>query len=142
MTRSYVPAWLRERVALQARGRCGYCLTAELVTGAPLAVDHLVPEALGEPTEEGNLWLGCNQCNLHRGDRVAARDPLTEAWAPLFNPRRQVWAEHFRWTPAGDEIVGLTPVGRATVQALQLNRPLLARARRGWVMAGWHPPRG
>lgn len=80
-----MPAWLRERVALQARGRCGYRLTAELVTGAPLAADHLVPEALGGPTEEGNLWLACSQCNLHRGDRVAARDPLTEAWAPLFN---------------------------------------------------------
>ncbi len=147
MSKGYVPAWLRERVAAQARHCCGYCLTAEVVTGAPLVIDHLIPEALGGPTEEDNLWLACNQCNLHKGDRATARDPLTEAWVPLFNPRRQAWAEHFRWAAAGDEIVGLTPVGRATVQALRLNRPLLVRARcgwvraGGWVQAGWHPPR-
>jgi 5-methylcytosine-specific restriction endonuclease McrA len=140
MSKTYVPTWLRERVAAQARHRCGYCLTAEAVTGAPLVIDHLIPEALGGPTEEENLWLACSQCNLHKGDRVTVRDPLTEEWAPLFNPRRQIWAEHFRWTPTGDEVVGLTPVGRATVQALQLNRPLLVRARRAWVAVGWHPP--
>ncbi len=140
MSKSYVPVWLRERVAAQARHRCGYCLTAEAVTGAPLVIEHLIPEALGGPTEEANLWLACSQCNLHKGDRIIARDPLTEAWVALFNPRHQVWAEHFRWTPAGDEVIGLTSVGRATAQALQLNRTLLVRARQGWVKAGWHPP--
>ncbi len=140
MSRSIIPAWLRQRVAAQARYRCGYCLTAEAVTGTPLVIDHLIPEALGGATEETNLWLACSQCNLHKGDRITARDPLTEAWAPLFDPRRQIWGEHFRWSAAGDEIVGLTPTGRATVQALRLNRPLLVRARRAWAEVGWHPP--
>ena len=140
MSKSYVPAWLRERVATQARHRCGYCLTTEAVTGTALVIDHLIPEALGGPTEEDNLWVACSQCNLHKGDRITARDPLTEEWVPLFNPRRQVWSEHFRWTATADEMIGLTPVGRATVEALQLNRVLLVRARRNWVTAGWHPP--
>lgn len=34
----------------------------------------------------------------------------------------------------------LTPVGRATVEALQLNNEFIMPARRHWVMAGWHPP--
>ena len=79
MSKSYVPVWLRERVAAQARHRCGYCLTAEAVTGAPLVIEHLIPEALGGPTEEANLWLACSQYNLHKGDRIIARDPLTES---------------------------------------------------------------
>jgi hypothetical protein len=58
----------------------------------------------------------------------------------LFNPRRQRWLEHFTWTPEGDLVIGLTPTGRATIVALQLNRPTLVRARRLWVVAGWHPP--
>ena len=140
MSRTYVPAWLRLRVAEQAQPRCGSCLSLEALTGSPLVLDHLIPEALGGPTEEENLWLACSQCNLYKGDRIAARDPLTEEWAPLFNPRRRTWSEHFRWTSAGDQMVGRNPVGRATVQALQLNRPLLVRARRAWVQAGWHPP--
>ena len=37
----------------------------------------------------------------------------------LFNPREQVWAEHFVFRSA--LIVGLTPVGRATVYVLDMN---------------------
>jgi 5-methylcytosine-specific restriction endonuclease McrA len=140
MSRGYVPPWLRARLAAQCGGRCGYCRTDEAVTGVPLVVDHLIPEALGGSTEESNLWLACNQCNLHKGDWITALDPLTEERVPLFDPRRQSWAEHFDWSPEGDQIVGLTSVGRATVLALQLNRPLLVRARRSWVRAGGHPP--
>jgi hypothetical protein len=103
-------------------------------------LDHLIPEAFGGATEEANLWLACSQCNLHKGDRISARDPVTNAWVPLFNPRYQRWHAHFRWTELGDEMVGLTDTGRATVIALALNRPLLVQARRAWVKAGWHPP--
>ncbi|MGI8916949.1 MAG: HNH endonuclease [Chloroflexota bacterium] len=72
-------------MAEQAQHRCGYCLSREALTGSPLVIDHLIPEALGGPIEEENLWLACGQCNLHKGDRIASRDPVTDAWAPLFN---------------------------------------------------------
>jgi len=58
----------------------------------------------------------------------------------LFNPRTQVWADHFRWSADGTYIIGLTPVGRATVEALQLNNEVAIEVRRNWVLAGWHPP--
>ncbi len=35
MSSAYVPGDLRERVARQARYRCGYCLTQEAVVGTP-----------------------------------------------------------------------------------------------------------
>jgi len=46
-------------------------------------------------------------------------DPETEALVPLFNPRTQAWHEHF----ALDDVivVGLTPIGRATVRLLHMN---------------------
>ncbi|HEY3227585.1 MAG TPA: hypothetical protein VGJ87_00105 [Roseiflexaceae bacterium] len=59
---------------------------------------------------------------------------------PLFNPRAQRWDEHFAWSDDGTQILGLTAIGRATIVALQLNRPLLVSARRRWVLVGWHPP--
>jgi hypothetical protein len=141
MTRTYIPKELRELVAAQARHRCGYCLTAEAIVGTPMEFDHLIPISLGGPTEEGNLWLACSLCNDHKRDQIAALDPDTGKVVRLFNPRLQVWAQHFRWTPEGDRIIGLTPSGRATVVALNLNRPSLVRARRLWVSVGWHPPR-
>jgi hypothetical protein len=41
----------------------------------------------------------------------------------------------------GSKIVGLTPVGRATAIALNLNHPLIVEARRLWSAVGWHPPK-
>jgi hypothetical protein len=140
MSQTYVAKELRERVAVEARFRCGYCLTAQAVVGTPMEIDHLIPESLGGLTEESNLWLACSLCNDRKSNRIAWADPTSGEMVRLFDPRRQEWTDHFRWTASGDEIVGLTPTGRATVAALQLNRTALVEARRLWVFVGWHPP--
>ncbi len=77
MSKTYIPQALRELVAAQGHERCGYCLTQERVVGVPMEVEHIIPEALGGPTEEANLWLACSLCNKHKGDRVTGLDPLT-----------------------------------------------------------------
>jgi hypothetical protein len=140
MSKSHVSAALRERVTREALRRCGYCLTQEAVTGTPMQIEHLIPESLGGPTEQVNLWLACGLCNLHKGDRIVAVDPGLGEVVRLFNPRAQAWAEHFAWSATADRILGRTSTGRATVVALHLNRPSLIAARRVWVSAGWHPP--
>jgi len=112
----------------------------EEVSGIPMHLDHIVPEALGGPTEEDNLWLACPQCNGHKSDRTTALDPVSGQTVPLFDPRHQEWNQHFAWVDSATRALGLTPIGRATAVALQLNRPILVRARRRWVGAGWHPP--
>ena len=71
--KAQVPQALRERVAGQARYRCGYCLRSEELTGMPMTVDHIVPEAAGGPTVEENLWLACYRCNEFKGVRTQAR---------------------------------------------------------------------
>ncbi len=40
----------------------------------------------------------------------------------------------------GDLIIGLTPIGRATIFALQMNNLVAVTVRRNWIAAGWHPP--
>lgn len=141
MSSAYVSKELRERVARQARYRCGYCLTREAIVGTPMEVEHIFPVSLGGSTTEENLWLACSFCNLHKGNRTFAEDPESGRSVPLFNPRLQIWADHFAWDESGAQVVGRTPVGRATVEALKLNRPTLADARQLWVSVGWHPPR-
>ncbi len=140
MTSAYIPDKLRERVARQARYRCGYCLSSERIVGLSMEIDHLIPQVLGGLTLEENLWLACSACNAFKGQRISARDPESGQRVRLFNPRKQSWKEHFGWMDSGSRIIGRTAVGRATIKALRLNRPLLVEARRRWAEAGWHPP--
>jgi hypothetical protein len=40
----------------------------------------------------------------------------------------------------GTSIVGKTPVGRATIEVLGMNDPLIIAARSLWVRGSWWPP--
>ena len=131
---------LRDRLAAQAGYCCGYCRSSEKITGIKLVLDHLVPRSRGGTDDEDNLWPACDPCNDFKQARTEARDPVTGARVPLFNPRRQRWGDHFVWIGGGLRISGRTPTGRATVAALQLNRELLVEARATWIAFGKHPP--
>lgn len=140
MSSAYIPKKIRQRVAKQSCYRCGYCLSSEAIVGFAMEIDHLIPQALGGPTLEENLWLACSACNSFKGDRISVLDQESGLFVRLFNPREQSWEEHFAWVESGVRVVGKTAIGRATVVALRLNRSLLVKARRAWVEAGWHPP--
>ena len=140
MSKTFIPRTTRDLVAAQAGYRCGYCLLQQDVAGIQLHVEHIIPEAAGGNSEIENLWLACPTCNNHKGMQVKAPDPKTGKIVSLFHPRKQTWKTHFAWSADGLEIVGLTPTGRATVLALKLNQLFMLRARRRWILAGWHPP--
>ena len=131
---------LRRRIAGKARYRCGYCLTQEVVSGIPLTLEHIIPKVKGGPDEETNLWLSCRLCNEAKGILTEAIDPNTGEFTPLYNPRNQIWTEHFAWDETKTRIIGQTRIGRATIEALSLNNEFRVRARAIWVEAGWHPP--
>lgn len=140
MTPAYIPVELRRQVRTDAGRRCGYCQSPEVLTGFPLDIEHIIPEAAGGPTVRKNLWLACHRCNQFKSDRIQAIDPLTGDRVSFFNPRIQIWSEHLEWSPDGTLVVGVTPCGRATVDALRLNNEYVVAARRFWVEAGWWPP--
>lgn len=140
MSEMYISAELRKRASEQAHFRGGYCLMQARIVGTPMEIDHLIPESLSGQSVEDNLWLACSLCNDIKGNRIAALDPITGDIVRLFDPRHQNWNEHFRWSHENERIVGVTPIGRATVAALQLNRASLVRSRQLWTEVGWHPP--
>lgn len=109
---------------------------------ARLEIEHIIPLSKGGCNDESNLWIACPLCNSHKGDRIQAKDPETNQIFPLFNPRTQIWQEHFQWSEDGTRIIGKTPIGRATVNALRLDSdPDALLVRSYWVEAGWHPPK-
>lgn len=140
MTSRYIPKKVRQRVKAAARNRCGYCLCSQDYVYIELTIEHIIPTALGGSDEESNLWLSCGRGNGGKGVQVDGYDFVTEQQVPLFNPRTQVWKDHFRWDSTGIQIIGLTAIGRVTVEALKLNAPQVLVVRRNWVSVGWHPP--
>ena len=137
----YISPDLSRRVRTSARNRCGYCLSPQRLVMARLEIEHIIPLVKGGTNDESNLWLACPLCNGHKSSKVDAIDPETEETVPLFNPRTQIWRDHFRWSNNGTQVVGITPVGRATVVALRLDSdPDAIEVRQYWVKAGWHPP--
>jgi hypothetical protein len=57
----------------------------------------------------------------------------------LYDPRRDVWADHFEWN--GERLVGRTPVGRVTIDVLNINEPERVEHRRLLIAEGVFPPK-
>ena len=119
-------------VAARAESRCEYCRAPESLFPHRLSVDHVVPESRGGSTSLENLALGCYACQQSKCACQTGRDPVKQQQIPLFNPRRQRWSLHFRWSRDGLRIEGLTAVGRATIARLDLNSHRQVTARRRW----------
>jgi hypothetical protein len=135
---SDIPSGLRAEVTLRAGNRCEYCRQSQLGQEAIFLLYHVIPRAAAGPTTPDNLALACVSCSLRKWARQTATDPDSGEEVPLFNPRTQRWAEHFRWD--GERVVALTATGRATVAALALNRPVILALRQEEAFRGRHPP--
>lgn len=137
---NYLQAELRQRLLDADDHCCAYCRTTQANSGQPMVVDHIVPQSQGGETSFENLCFSCRRCNEFKGAVVQAEDPLTGELVSLYQPRRQIWDEHFAWDASGIHLIGLTAVGRITILVLRINNEVIVNARRRWVSAGWHPP--
>jgi len=137
MSRTHIPTALRQQVRERAGHRCEYCLVRDQSVLLPHTIDHIIAEQHGGKTTFENLAQACIHCNRQKGPNIASLDPNTEDLVPLFNPRLHHWEEHFQ--RKGAIIFALTPIGRATVNLLELNSHERLRIRRGLLAAGCYP---
>ncbi len=121
------------QVAERAVHQCEYCRAPEAVFNFPFEVEHIVPPGRGGSDDESNWALSCRSCNLHKSAHLEAVDPLGGTLVPLYHPRRHRWAEHLVVDRLAGTLTGLTPVGRATIERLQINRPAQVAARGLWM---------
>ena len=121
-------------VAQRAAHCCEYCQAPEAIFNFPFEVEHIIAARHGGSDDESNLALSCRSCNLYKSDHLEAVDPQTGNNVLLFNPRQDRWQEHFRVDQASATLIGLTVIGRATVERLQMNKPIQLAARRQWML--------
>jgi hypothetical protein len=110
----------------------------ESLQGATFHIEHVILQCRGGLSDLENLVLACPRCNLRKAGRITAIDPATGGDVRLFHPLLQLWPEHFHFS--GYQIEGLTAVGRATVEALDLNHPRRQRIREVEGAFGLFPP--
>jgi HNH endonuclease len=137
---SRVPASLRQLVVSRSKGLCEYCKCPEEFSPDPFALDHIEPRQAGGETIAENLALSCSGCNGHKHARTHYTDPESDQIVKLFHPRQQNWADHFYWDENLTLMIGKTACGRATIDALILNRPGVVNLRRLLISAKLHPP--
>jgi hypothetical protein len=129
---------LIEIVRERASGRCEYCLVPDSGIVLKHVIDHIVSKQHGGSDDPENLALCCGQCNSHKGPNVAGIDPQTRTAILLFNPRVNIWREHFR-AGADGIIQGISAVGRLTVEILAFNDGLRAVLRAQLAREGIWP---
>jgi hypothetical protein len=130
----------RQAVEKRARGCCEYCRSQARFATQSFSIEHIKPRSQGGQTRLDNLALACQGCNGHKHSKTEGYDPISREMVPLYHPRQHQWQDHFRWSDDFTLIVGLTPVGRATIEALQLNREGLVNLRQVLYAMGEHPP--
>lgn len=140
MAQDYISTALRKLVLVRASNRCEYCKTSAEFATQSFTIEHIFPSSKGGLSKEDNLAFACGGCNSHKSDRTEALDPLSESIVALFNPRQNNWNDHFDWSEDFTEIIGKTPTGRATINALKLNRRGLKNLRLALVHYKKHPP--
>ncbi len=140
MSRRYISVEEQEQIISRAASRCEYCQCRADYSAQSFVCEHIIPIAKGGDTTLDNLCYACGGCNGHKYTKTEGIDPTSKIVVALYNPRTQNWPEHFAWSEDYLYVVGLTPTGRATVYALQMNRPGVVNMRTLLLLAGKHPP--
>ena len=135
-----MPDVLRFLVRSRAGSTCEYCLSQEKYSPDPFCSDHIIPRSKGGPGTSENLAWSCQGCNSRKYIHDFGIDPVTGRDAPLYNPRRHRWPEHFMWNEDFSLLIGKSHIGRATIARLDLNRPGVVNLRLILVKMGEHPP--
>jgi hypothetical protein len=131
----------KAEVAERAQYCCEYCYAQERYSPDPFSVEHVIPLSKGGSHESTNLAFSCQGCNNRKYNSTEAMDPITQVWAQIYHPRQSAWSNHFVWNEDFTLVLGITQIGRATVEKLQLNRLGLVNLRKILYASDEHPPR-
>lgn len=135
MGETRIPAVLREMVRQRAAFLCEYCLAHEEDSASGFHVDHVIAEKHHGPTEDHNLSLCCPACNRAKGSDISTR--INDKLVRLYNPRIDLWAEHF--TLDGAHIKARSLMGAGTIRLLRMNDPARVQLRALLMAAGRFP---
>lgn len=128
----------RRSVRERAGNCCEYCRESASSGAVSFHVDHIIPVKHGGTDDTDNLCFSCFNCNMYKSHDLTGIDPATGHITPLFNPRQQMWEQHFELR-ADMRISGLSAEGRTTVRVLQINLIERVESRQALAEVGDYP---
>ncbi len=131
----YISDSLRQFVTERAKNRCEYCLIPHINPMFRFHIEHIIALKHSGETVIENLALACPFCNENKGTDLGSLDwDLDEKFVFFFNPRTQIWTEHFLIEESG-EIMLLTAEARVTGRILKFNDDERIEERRALIEA-------
>ena len=140
MPKIYIPVNIQRTILDLSHNYCEYCILPSNLSTDFFHYEHIIPVSLNGETVLENLARSCGLCNNNKRDKITHIDPISQNNARLYHPRNDLWANHFQWSDDDLHLVGITPIGRATIDLLKLNRVNAINLRKPLKMANLHPP--
>ncbi len=136
--RQNISALLRRKIVLRANHACEYCLVPEKYLATIFHIDHIRSLKHGGKTIFDNLAFACPHCNQNKGTDVGTFiDEESENLVRLFNPRKDIWVEHFEIQSGA--ILSKSKIGDATIKILEMNEVERIILRQALMTAGYYP---
>jgi len=125
----------RRLVRRRAQERCEYCRLPQAAQRfVTFHVEHIIAKQHGGSDDPDNLCAACARSNAFKGPNLTGIEPETGNVERLFDPRHQNWHEHFELH--GPAIVGVTAIGRTTVEVLAMNEGRRVQLRTELIARG------
>jgi hypothetical protein len=140
MAKAYISPATKKLVFERANRHCEYCKCPSDFSTEPFSIEHIIPKSKNGTDDLDNLALACIGCNVYKSDKINFIDTITQEFFPLYNPRINIWDDHFIWDDFFTTIIGKTVIGRVSIEAIRLNRRQLKNLRRALIAIGEHPP--
>ena len=128
----------REFIQKRAKYRCEYCLLLEKYMDC--VNEHIIAKSCGGTDDLDNIANGCIRCNGFKYNKIEGFDEVSNKVARLYHPRTNVWDEHFKWDENYIQIIGITAIGRVTVNTLKMNHQKSKNLRKLMRISFEHPP--
>lgn len=140
MSKPVLTEEIRTLVMQRSGHCCEYCKSQDKFSPVYFTIDHILPLIEGGTNDIENLAYACMLCNRLKWNKLVSIDPVSQDNVPIYNPRLDVWEQHFQWSGDYLSIIGVSAIGRALVFALKLNREKLIQYREEMLNVGYHPP--
>lgn len=142
MSKVYLSKKIRTLVIDRAKGCCEYCRSQDIFSTQIFSIDHIIPLAKGGNNEEKNLAYSCVKVATTRNGFIQrSLMPLLKRQF-LFSIQEYIhnWLEHYSWSEDFLQMIGISAIGRATIDFLKLNRKGVVNLRLATLALEKHPP--